>query len=244
MLMLRGLNVSTHYGFTNSRGLNVLLRRNITPRWSSTCEVHEYVGDFMARGIDSIADALRPRVDRLVLTTRVRDPTAYYVSAWLWAGEPRYWRYPNRTFRWWAPRNLQANLLLRGDFHGWMDGTKRYVTYDAFNASAYAYLLSRLRLFDLVWPLEAQDMGMRALGRLLGWPAHIVARVATVGPAAPRLGTNGGLPRNHSAEEHRLCNGSCASLVAARAPWDALLYKWVCKRFAHKLMDDMLSHID
>ena len=145
------------------------MRRNVTPAWPSgtACEVHEGVGDFMGLHMQRIDATLRPRVERLVLTTRVREPTAFYVSAWLWCGEPRYSRFANRTFDWWAPRNLQANLLLRGDFHGWIDGTKRSSKYDAFDARAYATLLDRLRRFDLVWPLEAQDAGLRALGRLL-----------------------------------------------------------------------------
>merc|ERR1712167_442993 len=84
-------------------------------------------------------------------------------------------------------------------------------------------------------------MGIRALGRLLGWPAHIMARVATVRPVAPRLGSDRGLPRNHSAEEQRLCNGSCNSLVAPRAPWDALLYEWVFERFSEFLEGGCVS---
>ena len=132
---------------------------------------------------------------------------------------------------WWAPRNLQANLLLRGDFRGWMDGTKRSSTYDAFDARAYAMLLDRLRRFDLLWPLEAQEAGLRALGRLLGWPAHVATRVAAVRPVAPKLGTMSGAPRNHSAAERRLCNGSCDALVAQRAPWDRQLYAWASERW-------------
>jgi len=233
MQKLRGLNVSTYYGWTGAKGLEVLLRRNVTPAWPSgtTCEVHEGVGDFMGRHMQRIDATLRPRVERLVLTTRVREPTAFYVSAWLWCGEPRYWRFANRTFDWWAPRNLQANLLLRGDFRGWMDGTKRSSTYDAFDARAYATLLDRLRRFDLVWPLEAQEAGLRALGRLLGWPAHVATRVAAVRPVAPKLGTMSGAPRDHPDAERRLCNGSCDALVAQRAPWDRQLYAWASERW-------------
>ena len=41
MQKLRGLNVSTYYGWTGAKGLEVLLRRNVTPAWPSgtTCEV-------------------------------------------------------------------------------------------------------------------------------------------------------------------------------------------------------------
>jgi hypothetical protein len=194
--------------------------------------VHEHAAAFMGDYVQRIDAVLRPRVERLVLTTRVREPTAYYVSAWLWAGEPRYWRFANRTFAWWAPRNLQANLLLRGDFHGWMDGAKRASTYDSFDARHYAFLLNRLRRFDLVWPLEAQDAGLRALGRRLGWPAHVAAVVAAVPPVAPRLGSVRGEPRDHAVEERRLCNGNCAALVKARAPFDARLYAWVSERWS------------
>ena len=72
MQKLRGLNVSTYYGWTGAKGLEVLLRRNVTPAWPSgtACEVHEGVGDFMGRHMQRIDATLRPRVERLVLTTR------------------------------------------------------------------------------------------------------------------------------------------------------------------------------
>ena len=187
----------------------------------------------MHDGATSFAGSFMPRVEqlrsvrRVLLTTRVRLPVDHYVSAWLWGGEPRLWPF-NRTFAWWAPRNLQSNLFLLGDFKGWMDGVKRAALYDHFGQAEFEDLQKMLSRFDLVWPLDEYQAGLRALAQLLEFPAVVTNRSLKSRPIAPTSGDLKGAPRNHTYHEERLCGAEgCAGLVAERAPFDAQLYAWV-----------------
>jgi hypothetical protein len=231
MLASPGNDVSQHPGhgllasrFRASRGILPQLEDNTTHH-NRTCEVHEEAEPFAAVWM-WLVDSFRSTF-RVVLTTRTRRPVDHYISAWMWAGEPRY-RAWNRTFTWWAPRNLQSNLMLLGDFPHWTDGSKQARIYDAFDDAAYARLQALLSRFDLVWPLERWEDGLLALARMLGWSSAITRQVLASKSRAPRHGSTDGVPIDHAAEELRLCGAAgCGELVAELAPFDAKLHAWV-----------------
>ena len=139
---------------------------------------------------------------RVLLTTRLREPFDAYLSLYRWADIARRFRgHENASFLRWAPPNLQATQLLRGDFRGFAEGniwSGRRI-YAAFSADDFTTVRSAIRTdFDLVYPTERFDAGLTQIGRALGLPRAARAALAPLGArrASPtRGGTGAGLWR-------------------------------------------------
>jgi hypothetical protein len=199
-------------------------------------EAHEGQGSFSTRAIAALARLREPSsCCRVVLTTRLREPLAWYVSAWLWGGAPRFQRY-GRTIETWAPVNMQSLLLLKGDqTPKWIDGLKRnwsqFFSYGVHEHNRSMALLEHD--YDLAWPLERFDDGMRVLAWLLGLPARAIPLMVNQSRSSPSLGSHGRGALAGRANEGRVCSSSeCRQLIAARAPYDASLHALVVARFA------------
>jgi hypothetical protein len=97
------LTYYAHYNCSLLRGVSLFI------------EAHEHQESFTSRVLP-ILRRLRRLVApccKLLLTTRVREPLAFYISAWEWGGAPLY-RQWNHSLMQWAPHNAQSHLLLRG----------------------------------------------------------------------------------------------------------------------------------
>lgn len=173
---------------------------------------------------------------RVLLTTRVREPLEWYISAWRWAGEPRLGQATKRgnwTFESWAPPNLQSLLMLKGDFRGWMDGNKRIGSSGfRFEEKERRAAMQLLDEFDLAWPVERFDDGMALLAKWLHLPPALLLNRSK---AAPTHGLVHAAPRvNRDSEIARNCPdmSRCRALVSRIAPFDELVHRRVASRFA------------
>jgi hypothetical protein len=162
-------------------------------------EIHEHAAHWRTGWLPSLrAFHRRQPCCRVLVTTRIREPLAYYVSLFQWAqimnrfgprapgwsqhtvwparkADPQF-RNPNLTvaqmFEWWSAPNMQSANLLWDSFRGHAEGMlwSGNEIYLRFNATHHAQNVAALRHdFDLVWPLERHAEGLHATIRRLGF---------------------------------------------------------------------------
>ena len=152
---------------------------------------------------------------RVLLTTRTRAPLEHYVSFYRWGVMPRFKMF-NRTIDWWAPHNFQSTLLWRGAPHKqwWMDGNRGSnvaAWYREFDNASFDGLSSMLEDdFDVVYPMERFEEGLRMIARKLGGHAVVAAGGAAGGGAAAARGRDDG-DRPASSDGSASSNGSASS---------------------------------
>ena len=160
-------------------------------------------------------------------------------SAWLWAGKPRLEQF-NITFAEWAPYNLQSIVWLRGDFRGFMDGRYRGNALHEYGATEHARTLRLLEDFDLVWPVDQFNRGMRLLSDILQLEpaAAELLEPKHTEMVSPRYGKLFGMPRTTS-EKQDVCPNisACEAFIDQIAPYDGALYRATSTLFALQLKE-------
>ena len=199
---------------------------------------------------------------RVVLTTRVREPLSYYLSFYRWrvAGMQEHGNVirlsPTRqvvqpigsTFLEWAPKNLQSIGLYHGDVElfaglkagGWpgvRDAALHrrphpyWSAHHRFERADYRALLSSLKHYDVVAPLESFDEHLLMVSDATGIPPLQQEEHRAVAPAPQARMTA------RSLADAAVCPDmdKCRAHIAAIAPWDLKLYRYVQRAFGERV---------
>ena len=153
--------------FTSMKALRVLRQPSSCCRLLITSRVRKPLDHYISVCATHVPNPAPFYMRIGVVSRRVRAPphppnvTLSHAQAWLWAGEPLFGRF-NRTLETWAPHNMQATMLLKGDLRGWMDGAKRWNTRPSFRFNqTEAELLDKSLSadVDLVYPSDRYEEG-------------------------------------------------------------------------------------
>ena len=203
---------------------------------------------------------------RVVLSTRLRSPADWYVSLYRWGAEPRLKQF-NVTLERWASENMQSVLQYWGpvrrsqplwtlapaipnvclavaQYKDWKRGNgnaggKQW--FASFGAAEHERSIRMLEDdYQLVWPTERFDDGLRLLPKLLSLPvcakAWLEALHIDISPSWNHQsgGVQGSAKQTLIESNARICDGNltrCAEHVHAIAPWDVKLYEHFRARF-------------
>jgi hypothetical protein len=184
----------------------------------------EYVGGLRA------SLHLHHRVCPIILVTRLRAPTAFYVSYFRWAVAWRQRQNPGKfgnNFTDWAPPNLQSALLLRSMDHMWAENVglhhRQRKVFRDFDSTSMRRLQDMLLHFDLVGTTERFDETLLLLADMTGLQ---YIRYWVNNPTE-RSHWKREVTREDACPDLAMCNGH----VHAIAPFDTELYENVAERF-------------
>ena len=191
---------------------------------------------------------------RVLLSLRVRNPLKHYVSSFQWGVEKRLAHRSldghicksqvdprcnaSTTFRWWAPSNLQSRLLGRGDQWPWVDGNKWTDTHPRANSFGHAAFEHMIRIvdrdFDVVYPTEDFDAGLRLISHRLDLPREVFQN-RSMPHVSPSFGGRAAYlsvdERSRSTPPAHICPDpeQCSALIQHVAPLDYKLYEHAVK---------------
>ena len=169
---------------------------------------------------------------RILLSTRVREPLAYYISMYNWAKIKTRFKF---SFDGWAAPNMQTLQTSLGDFRSFAEGNlwSGKHRYALANGTDYAAASAMLRRnFDLVYTTERFNDAMPYLlscllqGAPPRWFFNVSSSHFHASPAWGRAHTG---PKTNASIKWHLDNACpnmthCEELVRSIAPWDYRLY--------------------
>ena len=185
----------------------------------------------------SMNDSSKPgRALRVLQTTRVREPLAYYISYFKWViAGPQLANAPgfNKTFLEWSVPNLQCNLFLHPRRSGALESGQYKIgaeddEFSTFNETDLADLEAMLDDYDLVATTERFAHFAAVASRLTGLPVRYRHRVPE----------QRGLPPDaHPLSDEEVCPDmdACREHVERLATLDRQLYERYSAKFDEKV---------